>query len=394
MTRILFLFNHDTAHQVAHLAGVAAQMARRHADVETLIAVAPEIRGAVESAVAFALAGDAAAAAQIQWHDLALPRWTDRLAGVANRILPARRLLRLRHFAPLLQSADMVVSTERTCLKAKSHMRGHQPLFAIIPHGAGDRNVSYHADFTRFDLVLVSGEKVASAMRGIGVAPSALRITGYPKFDAVDLSARVDLFGNGRPTFVYNPHFDPHLSSWYALGPDLLRWFASADGQGYNLIFAPHVMLFRKSLHISPEYRVAKRRPDIPAEAVAAANIHIDVDSPHLFDMRYMVSADGYIGDMSSQIYEFLARPRPAYFFDVHHGQRDEPEDQHLHWRAGPVVETLDAMTALLPDFASIGASFHSAQVDLFGWTFDQTETSASARAADALVSALPESAK
>ena len=385
MTRILFLFNHDAAHQVAHLAGVAAQMALRHADVETLIAVAPEIRGAVESAVSAILAGDSAAASRIGWHDLALPRWKDRLAGLANRVLPARRLMRLRHFAPLLQSADSVVSTERTCLKAKQSMRGRQPQFAIIPHGAGDRNVSYHADFTRFDLVLVSGEKVATAMRGIGVASSALRIIGYPKFDMVDFSARVDLFGNGRPTFVYNPHFDPHLSSWYALGPDVLRWFASDAGQRYNLIFAPHVMLFRKSLHISPEYRVAKRRPEIPAEAIAAGNIHIDIDGPHLFDMRYMVSADGYIGDMSSQIYEFLARPRPAFFFDAHHGARDEPEDQHLHWRAGPVVETLDALTALLPDFANIGANYRQAQDALFNWTFDRGSLSASARAADAL---------
>ena len=36
--RVVFLFNHDAAHQVAHLAGIAAAMARLHPEVETVIA--------------------------------------------------------------------------------------------------------------------------------------------------------------------------------------------------------------------------------------------------------------------------------------------------------------------------------------------------------------------
>ncbi len=384
MTRALFLFNHDAAHQVAHLAGVAGAMAARHAGVEVIVACAtPAIEQAVRAHIPHAMT------ANIRWELLTLPRWLDQLAAPVNRLLPAQRLLRLRHFAPLLQSADIVISTERTCLRAKAHMQGPVPLFAIIPHGAGDRNVSYHADFTRFDLVLVAGEKIRSAMAGIGVPPARLRIIGYPKFDGIMLARRPSPFANAKPTFVYNPHFDPHLSSWYDAGPDLLRWFASPAGQGFNCIFAPHVMLFRKATHISPEYRTFRRRPPIPAEALAAPNILIDTASERLFDMTHMLSADGYIGDMSSQIYEFLTLPRAAFFLDCHHGQRDEPEAQHLHWRAGPVVESVGALTALLPQWQQCAADYAPAQAALFDWTFDRSETPSVARAADAIAAAI-----
>ncbi|MFM6853924.1 MAG: hypothetical protein ACKOUM_07565 [Sphingopyxis sp.] len=412
MKRVVFLFNHDAAHQVAHLAGVAAAMARDHAGICTIIACAPAIRGAVQSA----MGADAAALAQ--WQDLQLPPWLDRVARVGNALFPAARLARLAHFAPMLQSADMVVSTERTCLRVQARMRklakaprmrkmaktarmrkmdgGRVPPFAIIPHGAGDRNVSYHPDFARFDLVMVAGKKVVDAMVAAGVPAQRLHIIGYPKFDMVDFSPRPSPFANGRPTFVYNPHFDPHLSRWYRHGPDILRWFASDAGQQFNLIFAPHVMLFRKRWHISPEYRVVARRPDIPAVAHGAANIHIDVDSPALFDMTHMLSADAYIGDMSSQIYEFLARPRAAFFIDTHDGfssltdpARTGAAAEHQHMRAGPVAVDAASLIAHLPGWANVAQDYRAAQEQLFNWTFDTSATPASRRAAACIATAL-----
>ncbi|MCU0729818.1 MAG: hypothetical protein MUF41_06945, partial [Sphingopyxis sp.] len=230
--RILFLFNHDAAHQVAHLAGVVRAMAAFGGAAETLVAVAPEITDAVRDAI-----GDAVN--HVTWIDLSLPPAVDRLAGFANAILPARRIWRLRHFAPLFSSCTMIVSTERTCLRAKTYMAGAATLFAAIPHGAGDRNVSYHTDYTRFDLVLVAGRKVRDAMVAIGVEPTRIRITGYPKFDSVSPNADQRWFGDDtRPTILYNPHFDPHLSSWYNHGPDLLRWAATSDGgRAFTWIF-------------------------------------------------------------------------------------------------------------------------------------------------------------
>lgn len=381
MNRVLFLFNHDAGHQVAHLASVAAATARLHAELHCTIAYAtPAIRSRLETLIA------PADAALLEWTELTLTGWRRSLAALGDVILPASRLLRLSQFADLFARSAVVVSTERTCLRVKRHLDpARTPAFAMVPHGAGDRNVSYHPDFARFDRVLVAGQKVVDQMTAHGVARDRLEIVGYPKFETIDLTARPDFFGNGRPTFVYHPHFDPHLSSWYDSGPDLLRWFASDQGQQFNCIFAPHVMLFRKALHISPEYRVARRRPDVPAEAAAAPNIVVDTGSARLFDMSYMLGADAYIGDVSSQIYEFLARPRPAFFIDPR-ARPDPAEDQWLAFRkAGPVASDTASLVAMLPNHARIGHEYAPAQRELFRYTFDIGTATAAERAAGAI---------
>lgn len=385
MNRVIFLFNHDAAHQVSHLAGVAAATALADAPVEAVIAVSsPAMAEAVRG-----IMGEAAAARAV-WLTLDLPPALDAAAGLVDRIAPVRRLLRLRWNAERLANCAMLVSTERTCLTVRGHMPAPVPRFAIIPHGAGDRRVSYHPDFARFDLVLVAGEKVRAGMIAAGVDADHVRLVGYPKFDTVDLVRGPALFSNGRPTFVYNPHFDPYLSSWYRFGPDLLRWFAESEaGRACNLVFAPHVMLFRKKLHISPEYRTARIRPDIPAEALGADNILIDTGSRALFDMRYTLAADAYIGDMSSQIYEFLAIPRPAFFLDGWSHTSDEGEETRMHWRAGPVARSVAELTALLPDWRRIGEEYRGEQERLFGWTFDQSGAPSTKRAAQAIIAAV-----
>lgn len=381
MKRILFLFNHDAGHQVAHLANVAVATARLHPQFTCTIAYAtPAIRQRLDSLIA---PDDRA---RLEWIELRL----EGLAGLAGRLgdvlLPASRLLRLRQFAQLFSQSDAVVSTERTCLRARHYLTPERmPAFVMIPHGAGDRNVSYHPDFAKFDRVLVAGPKVVDQMAAHGVAPANLEIVGYPKFESVDLSARLDIFDNDRPTFVYNPHFDPHLSSWYRAGPDLLRWFASDAGQAFNCIFAPHVMLFRKRLHISPEYRVARFRPDVPEEAIDAPNIHIDTGSERLFDMSYLLTADGYIGDVSSQIYEFLVRPRPAFFIDPRKRIDPDESDLLIFRKAGPVVGSAAALALLLSDHERIGTEHETAQRELFAYTFDLGERTAADRAATAI---------
>lgn len=385
MKRVLFLFNHDAAHQVAHLASVAAAMARTHPEVESIVAYStPAIRRQVESIIA------PEDAARLRWEELALPAWARWIARPLDKLLPATRLLRLRLNTALFASVDMLVSTERTCLRLKKSVPAKDmPLFALVPHGAGDRNVSYHPDFAKFDRVYVAGRKVVDQLVAHGTPRERIEVVGYPKFEGVDLDAPRDFFGNGRPTFVYNTHFDPYLSSWYDAGPDLLRWFASEQGQAFNCIFAPHVMLFRKAIHVSPEYKLSKRRPGVPQEALDAPNILVDVDSERLFDMSYTLGADGYIGDASSQIYEFLARPRPAFFLDCRKDVQPDDDEWMIYWKAGPVAHDVAELTTLLPDYAAIGEAHRAVQQELFAYTFDIGEKPASQRAADAIAQAI-----
>ena len=85
--RVVFLFNHDAAHQVAHLAGIAAAMTRTHPEVETVIAYAgPMIRTRIEGLI------DEKAAGAIRWHELTLGPIARAAAGFLDKVLPASRL--------------------------------------------------------------------------------------------------------------------------------------------------------------------------------------------------------------------------------------------------------------------------------------------------------------
>lgn len=384
MARVVFLFNHDAAHQVAHLAGIAAALALQHREFETVIAYADEaIRDRIEGLIS------QEAATRIVWRKLALPRPFAPLLRLLDRVFPASRLLRLRTNRRLFASAAAVVSTERTCLRVRDALPPRdRPLFVRVPHGTGDRSVTFHPEHRKFDLTLVAGEKLKAQLAAHGVPADRIAITGYSKFESVDLSARPRLFANDRPTLVYNPHFDPHLSSWYDLGPQLLEWFAGAQGQAFNLVFAPHVMLFRKPVHVSPEYRVARRRPDIPEAAKSADNILIDVDGPRLFDMTYMLGADGYIGDASSQVYEFLARPRPVIILDPNGALSREAEGLAF-LATGPRVASIAEMAECLADLPALDRAYGDAQRALIERTFSLGDTPPSRRAAAAIARAI-----
>lgn len=379
--RVAFLFNHDAAHQAAHGVGIMGELARRN-DAITVFAAcgSPAIEQAVRALVPTALHD------RIQWVDISLPPLLDRIIAPINQIAPVRRVLRLDRALEFIASLDLLVSTERTCLRAKRKLGSRAPRFVFVPHGAGDRSVTYHPELAQFDLFLLSGEKVIDQMVRHGIARrDQCRLIGYPKFDTIALDDVPRFFDNDNPVFLYNPHFDPYLSSWYDLGHDVLAFFA-AHADRYNLIFAPHVMLFRKKLHYSLEYRTARLRPDIPQAYRDAPNILIDVDSPRLMDMSYTRAADAYIGDVSSQVYEFLFRPRACFFLDVESATTAGAEERYEFWRAGDVFRSVEALATAIPEWRETAARYRSKQIELFRYTIDEDrDASSSVRGAQAL---------
>lgn len=364
--RIGFLFNHDAAHQVAHSVGIMLAYAARNPGDTVIALVSPALKDAV---------GKLVGGAKVEWVDFRPGPVARSVAPAFDRVAPFSRKAALAANLEVIANLDALVATERTCLWAKRELGHRAPKFIYVPHGAGDRGVTYHPELAQFDLLLVPGRKwvAAGLVEHLVHSQNAIEIVGYPKFDFVGNSPTDSFFANGNPVFVYNPHFDPWLSSWYDFGPKIIQWFAAHPE--YNLIFAPHVMLFRKRFHWSLEYKTGRFRPDIPE---IAPNILVDIDSPKLFDMSYMRAADAYIGDASSQIYEFMSDPRPAFFIDPH------GVPIH-HWAAGPVVKSVDALVSALPNFKTIGAQFEPVQRALFEETFDPSPIPASQRAADAI---------
>lgn len=378
--RILFLFNHDAAHQAAHIAGIAGQLAMQAADVQVVVATGVEAIRQKVAAIIPAVAHD-----RIEWRALDIPPRAARWLAPLNKLAPALRLARLHYNLPLFAGVDLVVSTERTCLRVRRRLGGGGPRFVYVPHGSGDRNVAYHPELTQFDLMLLSGQKLVDEMVRHGITTAdKCRVIGYPKFDTIDPAARRRFFDNDRPVFLYNPHFDPYLSSWYAMGEGVMDYFRRHPE--YNLIVAPHVMLFRKKLHYSLEYRLAKMRPDIADRYRAAPNILVDVDSPNLFDMSYTMAADAYIGDVSSQVYEFLLHRGACFFLDPAGQAKAGAPPPYEFWENGDVCPNVEALAALVPAGAERAAHYRPTQDRLFAYTIDHDPAHASIeRGAEAL---------
>jgi CDP-glycerol glycerophosphotransferase (TagB/SpsB family) len=98
--------------------------------------------------------------------------------------------------------------------------------------------------------------------------------------------------------------------------------------------------------------------------------------------MTYTNRADIYIGDVSSQVYEFLLRPRPCLFLNSH-GVTSENDPNYLHWQAGPVVNDMSQFGAALREAQDHHASiYRPLQKQIFDYSFNLTDEPSSNRAA------------
>jgi hypothetical protein len=126
---------------------------------------------------------------------------------------------------------------------------------------------------------------------------------------------------------LFNPHSKRSLRSWERFAKPLIEHAAAGE---FNLIVAPHVKLFARR----PSFiRRRWERRSVPGRVI------VDLGSQRLLDMSYTKAADIYAGDVSSQIYEFLDKPKPCVFLNAHRlpwqGNADFP-----NWDLGDVVDT------------------------------------------------------
>lgn len=376
--RIGFLFNHDQIHQIAHSLPIALALAKNDVNAEILIATTSAL---IATEVIRLIGPDHPPSLSLV--GLGLKSRTLRaMSNLAGKLMPASKLLIYRDNLDFFRSLDAIIVTERTSLVLKTRYNLEQPLMFLSDHGAGDRAIGFGSVASRFDHILAAGQKISDRLIGeAGVCPKRLTITGYPKFDSPQPKSRVLPFlDNGRPTVLYNPHVSPHLSSWYKQGRAVLDFFL--NNTAYNLIFAPHIMMFQRRAVVT----IDKLRFGIPGvlhpKYAAATNIHIDLCSAALTDMSYTNIADIYLGDVSSQIYEFLKEPRPCVFLNAH-AVEYEGDPNYAHWQSGPVINCVNSLQAAL-DYAVLNHPDHyrAVQQSLFNYTFDMRAEPSSLRAA------------
>ena len=217
----------------------------------------------------------------------------------------------------------------------------------------------------RFDLSLVGGDKDKRRLIAAGLATEEnCIVTGYAKFELVGAPPRI--FPDDKPIALYNPHSRPDLSSWYDQGEALVREMERITG--WNFIVAPHVKV--------------EEGPDVRS---AAPNILIDRGSVHSIDMSYTQAASVYIGDASSQVYEFLARPRPCIFVNTH-GADWRDNDQFAHFALGQVIERPEELGPALARAEELQHRFEPLQQRAMEASIDHSPVPASKRQTDAIL--------
>ena len=377
--RICFLFNHDQTHQIAHSLPIALVLAREGLADVTIAVTSRAIEESIQS-----IAKDELSHLTIVRLSLR-SKLSKSLTNILDPFVPASKVLLYRDNLAFFRNFDALVVSEKTSLLLKTRYGLNTLKIVHTRHGAGDRAIGFDRQSALFDLILVAGPKIARRlMNEAGVEADRIRIIGYNKFDLFgDNETKVRFENPALPIILYCPHPAPTLSSWYRMGEQVLRDLAGS--WRYNVIFAPHVMLFRRkwAVTISPPAARKVSRPS--ADLLEHPNLLIDLGSSASTDMTYANAADIYVGDVSSQIYEFLLKPRPCLHLDAHSVNWQDNRN-YRHWQTGPVVQHDGDIVAAVDHAIASHSSYLPAQKELFADTFSVEDEAASVRGAKAII--------
>jgi len=278
-------------------------------------------------------------------------------------------------YADLFREMDVIIDTSDSMLRLISVHNITGPKYISAFHGAGDRQRINAERFNKFDYFLIAGPKRFRRMKESEMlTEDNWKFGGYPKLDIISRMNRSadSFFNETRPVVLYNPHFERKLSSWYRWGRKVLKYFS--ESSRYNLIFAPHVELKgRKNRFLS-----LKKYDRYP-------NIHVDLGSKHSIDMTYTSLADLYISDVSSQVVEYLYKPRPCIFLNAQ-GIEWENNPYYIQWHLGPVINDLGLLDSVLENALTGHEKYIEKQKNYCNDSIELTETPSAKRSAQAIL--------
>lgn len=319
--RIAFIYL-DEIHHLYHFVSVAAELAKTntvhiltHPNVDALLFETLEHLNAKNVIVE-------------KRPTLPFRAFTDKLK---KRKLPRKGFWIKKNHNYILKNFDAVVFTDYIHTKLLKY-RGEAvwPKFIKFPHGIAGRNYVFNKKLLDFDLHVIFGEFYKEELQKRNLLDKHV-LVGYPKLDVIKNFKKKKFFSNSKKTVLYNPHFTEPQTSWHKYGLNILEFFYNQND--FNLIFAPHLHLFQDNKGgISPE--------SLPEKYFKADNIKIDLGSVESVKMTYTRAADIYLGDISSQVYEFiLYKPAPCIF--INSENIDYKNDVgYRFWKCGQVIET------------------------------------------------------
>lgn len=285
-------------------------------------------------------------------HEKLIGRWTAALGNPRLRIRRApgfrqmshdedghnpelpNKLLMLARVGLHLLRADVVVCAEQTSLWIP-RVSPTPARFVKTSHGVGSMSARDDKRRKAAWLTLVPSERERATYLARGMAPDRIVATGYVKAGFRHRTHSVPPFATPRPVILYTPHWQRHRSSWWAWGREVVARITAEER--FNLIFAPHQRLVENA----PELR------EFVASLAGHPAVHCDLDSFAMVDGSYTEAADLYLGDTSSQVIEYLRRPRPCVFLDPGRtAWQDDPS--YAMWACGEVVSDIDALLPAL----------------------------------------------
>lgn len=366
--RIGFLLNHYEPHQVPHIAPFAFALSCLRPDwvVDILCSTGAESDFAAEI-------GATHPGHRCTMVPLDVPLFARLADPLLRQVAFYRKVAVQRANMDRFATYDALVVPEMTSLALKDDPRTAGVKLIFTGHGAGDgynQQVGmFDPRIDRFDLALLPGRRIVEELTALGrFRHTPYAIAGYPKLELPERAG--PRFDAPRPTVLFNPTQNRKATCWHKFGTDVLDFFnASPD---YNLIFAPHVLLFKRSW---------SRGARLPGRYRSNGSVLIDTGSRASVDMTYLRAADIYLGDLSSQIYEFISQPRPCVFLDpIGVDHRNSPAFRS--WSFGPVVRDVAGLGEALREAVEGFPRYRPLQEAARDANFAQSDQPASARGA------------
>lgn len=280
----------------------------------------------------------------------------------------------LARIAPALGRSRVAVCAEQTSLWLP-RVLPMRTRFIKTSHGVGSMSARDDPRRRAAWRMLVPSELERQSYLKRGYPPEKIVATGYVKASYRSRQA-APAFPAVKPIILYTPHWQRHRSSWWDWGRQIVRHLAEQDG--FNVILAPHQRLIERD----PAVREAL------AAVAALPHVHVDLGSVAMVDGSYTAAADIYLGDTSSQVVEFLIRPRPCIFLNPQK-LNWRATDDHEFWTCGEVIDDLGLLGAALASAQERHAEYREVQADFAARSLGDTSGIAPDNAARVILQAL-----
>jgi tetratricopeptide (TPR) repeat protein len=230
-----------------------------------------------------------------KYHTAILGPVFDRLKG-RHRVLMTMHLRNLIDFDP-----DVVVVAETHCAFLRHYLP--RAVYVGVRHGLVSKRTTYNGARLSDYFCITSEANRQWYLERKATPRKGFWITGYVQMDPLFRNDPMPIpfdIPEGRKTVLYAPTWNPELTSAAMLGRKLVELVRGARDD-VTLIIKPHPMMYK----MQPDWIAAWRK-------MAANDPHVHlVEAADADVMPYLAAAAVLVSDVSSTVFQFLARDRP-----------------------------------------------------------------------------------